>query len=115
MASKSITFVSISLQLMQEQVLSKVLTGGSETASSTSFSKEVDKLRCKEMGAVVQKSEHHVHAKSALPASSLFHGVSNCTINLAPKTINIRVGIGGATSTQEDEFDSIVSNMQLDL
>ena len=65
----------------------------------------------------MQKSEHHLQAKSALPAglfSSPFHAVSNCTINFAPKTINIGVGIGGAASTQEDKFDSIVSNMQLD-
>ena len=105
--------------LVQKQALSKVLAGGSGTTSSTLFSEEVDKLRCKEMGAIVQKSEHHLHGKSALPAglfSSLFHGVSNYTINFAPKTINIGVGIGGAASTQEDEFDSwtIVSNIQLD-
>ena len=44
--------------------------------------------------------EHHLHVKSAIqPASlfsSLFHGVSNCTINFAPKTINIGVEIVGA-------------------
>ena len=103
--------------LAQKQALSKVLAGGSGTTSSTSFSEEVDKLRCKEMGAVVPKSERVTYTLSQLFLqaffSSLFHGVSNRTINFAPKTINIGVGIGGATSTQ-DEFDSIVSNMQLD-
>ena len=99
--------------LVQKQALSKVLAGGSGTTSSTSFSEEVDKLRCKEIGAIVQMSEHHLHAKSALPAGLFSSRVSNCTINFAPKTINIGVGIGGAASTQEDEFDfwTIVSNM----
>ena len=65
----------------------------------------------------MQRSEHHLHAKSAVPPglfSSLFHGVSHCTINFAPKTINIGVGVGlgEVASTEEmDEFDSIVSDM----
>ena len=35
--------------LAQKQALSQVLAGGSGTTSSTSFSEEVDKLRCKEI------------------------------------------------------------------
>ena len=88
------------------------------SSSSTSFSEEVDKLRCNQ--SAVQRSEHHLRAKSAVPPglfSSLFHGVLHCTINFAPKTINIGVrdGLGGVVSTEEmDEFDSIVSDMPLD-
>lgn len=106
------------LTLAQKQALSKVLAGGPGSSSSTSFSEEVDKLRCNQ--SAVQRSEHHLHAKSAVPAglfSSLFHGVSHCTINFAPKTINIGVGVGlgGVASTEEmDEFDSVVSDMPLD-
>ena len=101
--------------LAQKQALSKVFAGGPGSSSSTSFSEEVDKLRCNQ--SAVQRSEHHLHAKSAVPPSlfsSLFHGVSHCTINFAPKTINIGVGVGlgGVASTEEmDEFDSIVSDM----
>ena len=48
---------------------------------------------------------------------SLFDGVSHCTINFAPKTINIGVGVGldGVASTEGmDEFDSIVTDLPLD-
>ena len=50
-------------------------------------------------------------------SSRSLHGVSNCTINFAPKTINIgvEIGLGGVANTEEmDEFDSIVSDMPLD-
>ena len=107
---------SKALALYERPTLATVLAGGSGSSSSISFGEEVDKLRCNQ--TAVQKSEHHLHAKSAVPPglfSSLFHGVSNCTINFAPKTINIGVGIGGVADTEVmDEFDSIVSDMALD-
>ena len=89
--------------------MSKVLAGGPGSSSNTSFSEEVDKLRCSQ--SAVQRSEHITFMQSQLflQVSSLFHGVSHCTINFAPKTINIGVGVGlgGDASTEEmDEFDS---------
>jgi len=33
--------------------------------------------------------------------SSLFHGVSDCTINFVPQSINVGVGLGGVASTEE--------------
>ena len=67
------------------------------------------------MQTATQRSEHHLHAKSAVPTglfSSLFSGLSNCTINFAPKNINIGVG---AVDSEVDEFDTIVSQMQADI
>ena len=54
--------------LAQKQALSKVLAGGPGSSSSTSFSGEVDKPGCNQ--SAVQRSEHHLHAKSAVPQIS---------------------------------------------
>ena len=104
--------------IAQKQALSKVLAGRPGSTSSTSFSEEVEKLRSSQ--STMQRSQHYHHAQSAISPnlfSSMFHELSNCTINFAPKCINIGVGIGpGVVSSSDeiDEFDSIVSDMPLD-
>ena len=53
--------------LAQKQALSKVLAGGPGSSSS---SEEVDKLKCNQ--STVQRSEHLLHAKSAVPPGPFF-------------------------------------------
>ena len=87
--------------LVQKQALSKVLAGGPGSSSSTSFSEEVDKLRCNQSeGLSITFMQSQL-----FQVSSLFHGVLNCTINFAPKTINIGDGIGLGGAEEMDEFD----------
>ena len=62
--------------LGQKQALSKVLAGGPASSSSTSFSEEVEKLRCNQ--SVVQRSEHHLHAKLAVPPGLFSTEAESC-------------------------------------
>ena len=73
------------LTLAQKQALSKVLAGGPGSSSSTSFS-EVNKLRCNQ--SAVQRSEHHLHAKSAVPAVSFLPCFMESRI--APSTLHLK-------------------------
>ena len=95
--------------------LSKVLAGGSGSGS-TSFAEELQVVKhAQTKQTAVQRSEQYLHAKSAFPAglfSSLFNGLSNCTIKFAPKNINIGVSLGEFESSEVDEFDTIVSQLQ---
>ena len=103
--------------LAQKQALSKVLAGGSGSGS-TSFAEELQVVKhAQTKQTAVQRSEQYLHAKSAFPAglfSSLFNGLSNCTIKFAPKNINIGVSLGEFESSEVDEFDTIVSQLQTD-
>ena len=52
-------------------------------------------------------------AKQLDPAglfSSLFSGLTNCTINFAPQQLNINIGIG-ASHQQDEEFDALVAKL----
>ena len=97
--------------MAQKQALSKVLAGSDSSSSEpTSFGEEVDKLQ---QVQAVQRSQQHLHLSNsrANPAglfSSLFQGLTNCTINFSPKNINI----GEFASSEVDEFDSIVAQMR---
>lgn len=101
----------------QKQALSKVLAGSQSSGSGqASFAKEVDKLQ---QVQAVQRSQQHLHFSNsrANPAglfSSLFQGLTNCTINFSPQNINIGVGFGEFNSSEIDEFDSIVVQMPMD-
>ena len=103
--------------MAQKQALSKVLArSDSSNSGPTSFGEEVHKLQqCQ----AVQRSQQHLHLSNsrANPAglfSSLFQGLTNCTINFPPKNINIGVGFGEFASSVVDEFDSIVAQMPMD-
>lgn len=102
--------------MAQKQALSKVLAGSeSSGVKPVSFTEEVDKVQ---QVQAVQRSQQHLHFQKsrANPAglfSSLFHGLTNCTINISPQNINIGVGIGEFASSEMDEFDSIVAEMPM--
>ena len=52
-------------------------------------------------------------AKQLDPAglfSSLFSGLTNCTIKFAPQQLNINIGIG-ASHQQDEEFDALVAKL----
>ena len=72
--------------LAQKQALSEVLVGGPGSSSSTSFSEEVNKLRCNQ--SAVQRSEHHLHAKSAVPAVSFLPCFMES--HIAPSTLHLK-------------------------
>ena len=96
----------------QKQGLSMVLAGSS-SSGPTSFSTQVNKVQQLE---AAQKSRHISNSR-ANPAglfSSLFQGLTNCTINFSPQSINIGVGFGEFASSEVDEFDSIVTELPMD-
>ena len=97
--------------MAQKQGFSVVLAGSS-SSGPTSFSIQVNKVQQLE---AAQKSRHISNSR-ANPAglfSSLFQGLTNCTINFSPQSINIGVGFGEFASSDMDEFDSIVTEMPM--
>ena len=90
-----------------------MVLAGSSSSGPTSFSTQVNKVKQLE---AAQKSRHISNSR-ANPAglfSSLFQGLTNCTINFSPQRINIGVAFGEFASSEMDEFDSIVTEMPMD-
>ena len=87
-----------------------MVLAGSSSLGPTSFSTQVQQLEA------AQKSRHISNSR-ANPAglfSSLFQGLTNCTINFSPQSINIGVDFSEFASSEIDEFDSIVTEMPMD-
>ena len=107
--------------LAQKQAVSKVLAEGG------SFDQEVKSIAQQQTTSYNGAAEStiqpttpvlagaiHAHsAKQLDPAglfSSLFSGLTNCTINFAPQQLNINIGVG-ASHQQDEEFDALVAKL----
>ena len=88
----------------QKQALANVLNG----SCRGNFGAEVTKMQGGEKRIIKTSTTQQLGAPFM---GSLFQGLNNCTVNIAPQNFHVHLHQGSppiASSTQEEEFDALV-------
>ena len=100
----------------QKQALSKVITGGTGSHFSSELC-QIENQPCLDQSQTLNgqhlqqlsMNDRRVMDSSSW-MSSMFHGLTNCTINISPQNFN--VNFNPTAKDVEDEFDTVVSGVE---